>query len=59
MKADIECPLCGHRMREELGSEIVRGNEVRHLFRCPNCLHEERPVERKGRSTEQDGVSTE
>lgn len=39
------CPLCGERMREELGMGRSNAGLVLRWWTCPRCLHRETTVE--------------
>lgn len=49
------CPLCGHEMRPERGTERHNEGLVERWYACPNCCHREVSIESEERGGEDAG----
>lgn len=45
--ANLECPLCGRRMREVRGQQVTNHGIIERTWQCPECLHREVRHERR------------
>jgi hypothetical protein len=49
------CPLCGHEMRPERGTERRNEGLVEMWYSCPKCCHRQVSIEREEREGEDAG----